>query len=90
MSRERAAPFLDAIPEEMHYADDGCEASPHCLQCPLPQCKHDDPAWYRSFRHKSRDAAIADARRSAPIRAVAIMFRLSPRTINRVLVRVLA
>ena len=90
MSRVRAAPWLDAVPEEMHLADDGCEVSPHCLTCPLPQCKYDDLVAYHRFRHKSRDAAIADARRSAPIRVVAAQFGLSRRTINRVLVSVLA
>lgn len=26
-----------------HYPDSGCQASPSCLSCPLPVCKHDDP-----------------------------------------------
>ena len=32
-------------PEDMDYRDTGCEVSPSCLRCPLPQCKHDiEPA----------------------------------------------
>ena len=29
--------------EEAFVADDGCEYSSSCLQCPLPACKYDDP-----------------------------------------------
>ncbi len=29
--------------EEDFVADDGCEYSSSCLQCPLPACKYDDP-----------------------------------------------
>ena len=38
-----AKSLLDAIPEFYHYEDTGCEVSPSCLNCPLPQCKYDDP-----------------------------------------------
>ena len=33
----------DHLPENVHYRDDGCEISPHCLQCPLPACRYDMP-----------------------------------------------
>ena len=29
------------------YQDNGCDESPTCLACPLPTCKHDDPAAYQ-------------------------------------------
>ena len=78
----------DKVPEKMHYADDGCEVSPHCLTCPLPQCKYDDPAWYRHSRTQLRDSSIATARRTLPVRVVAMQFELSTRTISRALARV--
>ena len=40
--------------------DDGCEVAPKCLECPLPQCKYDDPAGYlRHLRHQ-RDTQILE------------------------------
>jgi hypothetical protein len=33
----------DHLPENTHYRDDGCEISPRCLECPLPQCRYDLP-----------------------------------------------
>ena len=28
---------------------DGCDVHPHCLECPLPACKYDDPRAYRRW-----------------------------------------
>ena len=28
---------------------DGCDVSPRCLNCPLPQCRFDDPAAYQHW-----------------------------------------
>ena len=39
-----SSPVLDDMPEFYHYEDTGCEVSGACLDCPLPQCKYDDPA----------------------------------------------
>ena len=46
-----SSPVLDAMPEFYHYEDTGCEVSSSCLDCPLPQCKYDDPAWFLSLIH---------------------------------------
>ena len=35
--------FSDDASEFYHYEDTGCEASDSCLDCPLPQCRYDDP-----------------------------------------------
>ena len=43
--------IADIVPEFIHYEDTGCEVSQACLNCPLPQCKYDDPDW---FRHHQR------------------------------------
>jgi len=81
---------VDRVPELMHYADDGCGVSPHCIISPLPQCKYDDPAWYRHFRRQELDISIATARRTSPLHVVAMQFGLSTRTINRALARTTA
>ena len=52
-------PAVDGLPEQMHYADTGCEASMSCLECPLPRCKFDDPAWYQAYKLRERDEEIA-------------------------------
>ncbi len=33
--------FGDGVPTYAHYPDMGCEYSPKCLECPLPECKYD-------------------------------------------------
>jgi len=35
-------------------ADTGCEVSPLCVECPLPQCRYDDPIWYIAWRRRQR------------------------------------
>ncbi len=44
---------VDAVPEFFHYEDTGCEVSLSCLNCPLPQCKYDDPAWFQRYQRLS-------------------------------------
>ncbi len=29
---------------------DGCEVAPHCLECPLKECKYDNPRAYRAYK----------------------------------------
>ena len=47
--------MMDQGPEYYHYEDTGCEVSPSCLTCPLPQCKYDDPVWFQRHRRLARD-----------------------------------
>ncbi len=77
----------DTLPEHSTYRDGGCEVSRSCLQCPLPMCKFDDPGWLQRENRRSRDEAMLRARRqeglSVPV--VAARFRVSTRTVHRVL-----
>ena len=91
-NRRRREPIIDALPEFYHYVDDGCEVSPRpgCLQCPLPQCKYDDPdAYHREQRHR-RDLEVLLARHAdgASVPQLAQRFGLSERTIHRIFARV--
>ena len=88
--RRRHEPSVDALPEVMSYHDTGCEVSPSCLQCPLPQCKYDDPLWYQQLKRQGRDQEIlvAHAEEGATVFKLAERFQLSPRTIHRALRRV--
>ena len=42
--------YVDAI----EYEDTGCEISDKCVECPLPQCKHDDAVWYRRYKQLAK------------------------------------
>ena len=87
--RRRHEPVLDGLPELMHYADTGCEVAVSCLQCPLPQCKYDDPAWYQAYKRHNRDTEVLAAYREDGLSVfqVAERFSVSPRTVHRALKR---
>ena len=88
-SRRRNEPSVDNIPELSAYADTGCEVSPSCLRCPLPQCKYDDPIWYQQYRRQGRDLRVLTAQQSegATVFQLAEQFGVSQRTILRALRR---
>lgn len=88
--RRRHDPALDGLPEQVHYADTGCEVSASCLSCTLPQCKFDNPTWYRAYRRQGRDLELQDAREAEKLTVfqVAKRFHISPRTVHRALRRV--
>lgn len=88
--RRREEPAVDALPEQMHYADTGCEASMSCLECPLPRCKFDDPAWYQAYKLRERDEEIAWTYQyeNLHIYEVATRFGISVRTVHRALRRI--
>lgn len=89
MKQENAGALLDVILEHYPYSDDGCEVSPSCLMCPLPQCKYDDPGWFRRLKLEKKDIEVVAAmwgdRLSVP--EVAARFALSQRTVFRIIRR---
>ena len=89
MKRGNTATLIDAVPERYPYHDDGCEVSPSCLKCPLPQCKHDDPNWLQRQRQKERDRGVVASLREdgLSVPEVAARFELSQRTVFRILKR---
>lgn len=88
--RRREDPAVDGLPEQMRYADTGCEASMSCLECPLPRCRFDDPAWYQAYKLRERDEEIAWAYQYENLHVfeVANRFGVSVRTVHRALRRV--
>jgi hypothetical protein len=84
-----ASTTLDATPEFYHYEDTGCEVSNTCLNCPLPQCKHDDPVWFQRNRRLARDFNVLTAIRveSLTVEEAAARFSVTERTIFRILRR---
>ena len=77
----------DTLPEHSTYRDGGCDVARSCLRCPLPMCKFDDPGWLQRENRRSRDEAILRARREEDLSvpALAARFRVSTRTVHRVL-----
>ena len=63
-----------------------------CLECPLPRCRFDDPAWYQAYKLRERDEEIASAYHyeNLQILEVAIRFGISVRTVQRALRRMQA
>ena len=55
--------ITDIVPEFIHYDDTGCEVSQACLNCPLPQCKYDDPDWFRHHQRLIKDLEVLTAMR---------------------------
>lgn len=82
-------PFGDDASEFYHYEDTGCEASDSCLDCPLPQCRYDDPAWYQRNRRLARDVRIVRAmqQESLSVEETAERFAVTVRTVFRILQR---
>jgi AraC-like DNA-binding protein len=87
--RLRNAPMLDSLPEQVHYADNGCEVSGTCLACPLPQCKFDNLLWYRAYRREGRDLELQEAHNAEKLSVfeIAQRFHISSRTVQRALRR---
>ena len=80
-------PRIDALPENTHYADCGCDLYPSCLRCPLPRCRYEEPGGAAAMLRSGRDAAIARLAREQGlgVDALAERFGVSRRTIFRVL-----
>lgn len=76
----------DALPEYTHYRDDGCEVHPHCLSCPLPRCRYEEPGGLRALLNERRDRQMVELRlRGASVEELADRFGVSRRTVFRVL-----
>lgn len=88
--RRRHEPVLDGLPEQMHFSDTGCEVAGSCLDCPLPQCKFDDPVWYQAYKRQGRDLQLVTAysNEGMSVFQVAERFNVSPRTVHRAIKRV--
>ncbi len=89
MEHRSSTPNVDVVPELYPYRDDGCEVAPKCLNCPLPQCKYDDPGWMQRQRRQRRDLEVlaVRARERLTVPQLARRFAVSQRTVFRILAR---
>ena len=81
--------ITDIVPEFIHYEDTGCEVSQACLNCPLPQCKYDDPAWFQRHQRLIKDLEVLTAMRleNLTVEETAEHFSVTVRTIFRIMRR---
>ncbi len=89
-AREPALPLrprADALPEHLHYRDEGCDLFASCLACPLPRCRYDVPGGVRTMLSGARDREIRRLREdeALPIEEIARRFGISRRTVFRAL-----
>jgi hypothetical protein len=79
----------DALPENTHYMDSGCDLHPSCLSCPLVRCRYDEPGGARRLFSDERDRRIVRLQREEElsIDLLAERFGVSRRTVFRVLAR---
>ena len=71
------------------FQDDGCEISPHCLECPLPLCKFDHSAG-ETAEHTARNAEMARLfREGIPVADIAGQFGLARQTTRNAIAAVL-
>jgi len=79
----------DALPENTHYADTGCDLYDSCLRCPLERCRYDQPGGARRIISRERDQRIVRLQRDEQlsVELIAQRFEVSRRTVFRVLAR---
>lgn len=82
-------PRRDALPENTHYADTGCDLHPSCLDCPLVRCRYDEPGGARHILNSGRDSEVLTLQRtsSLTIDGIASQVGVSRRTVFRILAR---
>ena len=78
---------LDLPPEFCHYHDEGCELADSCLNCPFDGCIYDEPRGKqrREKRLRAREMARLFTTRGKGVEELALMFDVSPRTVQRAL-----
>jgi sigma-70-like protein len=89
MGRGKVTPVLQIDRKVTVPADEGCEFSPSCLDCPLPRCRYDDPDWFRRWLTQQRDRQVLEAshQHKLSIRELADRYSVTERTISRMLQR---
>ena len=80
--------WLAQAPTYEDYPDRGCQVAPRCQDCPLPQCKHDNPryaqanGWFSAKRWEPIKADLAAGVLSKP--EIAAKHGKTERTVFRI------
>ncbi len=87
---------LDLPPEYHHYRDEGCEVATacsghqsRCAECPFPSCIYEEAGGKRRWLKKTRDREMLRqfTAEGKGIKELALAFKVSRRTVQRVLKR---
>ena len=80
----------DLPPEYCQYRDEGCEFADSCLECPFPNCIYDEPRGRQRWLKRQRDREMTNLfdREGKEVGELALLFRVSQRTVQRALKRV--
>ena len=74
----------DALPEDSHYDDEGCDLHPYCLTCPFPRCRYEYRQGVLSMRQEVRIARAVDLRALGyTVEAIASVMEVSKRAVYR-------
>ena len=78
---------LDLPPEYCRYRDEGCDLADSCLSCPFPKCIYDEPGGKQRWlkRRRAREMARLFTMEGKEVKELALMFGVSPRTVQRAL-----
>ncbi|MBI4340372.1 MAG: helix-turn-helix domain-containing protein [Chloroflexi bacterium] len=76
----------DLLPEYSVYHDEGCDLFSLCLDCPLPRCRYDEKVGRKRIDQRLRNARMAaQHKQGVSVAELAERFRVSKRTVQRVL-----
>lgn len=85
MGKALRGKLMPEVYDGFRFLDSGCDVSPSCLACPLPICKHDDPAWWRRVRAETTKAETCETYEANGRNAsrTARELQVALRTVNR-------
>lgn len=65
---------------------DGCEVHPRCLECPLPQCRYDNPKWFYQWKLTQARKPIINRLQDldVPLEVIAAEFGVSVRQLFKI------
>ena len=76
----------DPLPEYCHYADEGCDLSNSCLNCPFPKCIYEVPGGMQRYAADRRAREIVFQHgRGLTAKQIARLLGESLRTVQRVI-----
>lgn len=74
----------DTLPDNHNWRDAGCEVSPSCLSCPLPQCRYDLPAGLQTVRRIDHQTTVSRLRATGlSVDTIAAQVGISRRSVFR-------
>jgi len=77
----------DLLPEHLRYQDDGCDLFPSCLNCPLPQCRYDEPGRKQMGKELRNEKMLRLHSEGKGATELAQRFGVSKRTVYRIIGR---